>query len=60
MQAAKTVIFAAGGEQPLGAAGLAVQLVAGEIRHRQAVQGDAQQVAAAVIMLLQCAPVRQL
>ena len=60
VQAPEAVVFAAAGEQPLGAPGFPVQRVAGEVRHRQAVQGDAQHVPAAVVELPQRAAVGQL
>ncbi len=59
MQATKTIILAAGGQQPLGAAGLAVKLVAGKIRDRQLIEGDAEQMPAAVVELLQLAAIGQ-
>ncbi len=59
MQSSKTIVFAAGGQQPLGAAGLAVKLVAGKIRDRQLIEGDAEQMPAAVVELLQLAAIGQ-
>ncbi len=56
---AETVILRAAGQQPLGAAHLAVQFVTGEVADRQAVERDAQQMSAAVIKLLQLSPVGQ-
>ena len=38
MQSAKTIVFAAGGQQPLGAAGLPVEFVAGKVGDRQLIE----------------------
>ena len=54
--AAQAVIRRAAGQQPLGAADLAVQLVTGKIADRQAVERNTQQVAAAVIQQFKAGP----
>ncbi len=59
MQAAETVVFAAGGEQPLRAAGLPVQFVAGKVGYRQLIKGNAEQMPAAVVELFEFAAIRQ-
>ncbi|KJL92874.1 hypothetical protein SS39_24515 [Enterobacter chengduensis] len=41
MQAAKTVVLAAGGQQPLSAAGLPVEFVPGKVGHRQLIENKA-------------------
>ncbi|CAM8063023.1 Uncharacterised protein [Enterobacter cloacae] len=59
VQAAKTVVLAAGGQQPLSAAGLPVEFVPGKIRNRQLIESNAEQMPAAVVELLQLATVGQ-
>ncbi len=59
MQSAKTIVFAAGGQQPLGAAGLPVEFVAGKIGDRQLIQSNAEQMPAAVVKLLQLTAIGQ-
>ena len=41
MQAAEAVVLAAGGQQPLGAAGLPVKFVAGKVGDRQLIESKA-------------------
>jgi hypothetical protein len=53
MQAAKSVIFAAGGQQPLSSAGFPVQFIAGKVGYRQFIEGNAEQMPAAVVKLFQ-------
>ena len=59
MQSAKAVVFAAGGQQTLGAAGLAVKLVAGKVGNRELIKSNAEQMPAAVVELLQLATIGQ-
>ena len=59
MQAPKTIVLAAGGQQPLGAAGLPVEFVAGKVGYRQLIKGNAEQMPAAVVELLQLAAIGQ-
>ncbi|CZY90315.1 Uncharacterised protein [Enterobacter hormaechei] len=59
MQSAKTIVFAAGGQQPLGAAGLPVEFVAGKVGDRQLIERNAEQMPAAVVELLQLAAIGQ-
>jgi hypothetical protein len=59
MQSAKSVIFAAGGQQPLSAAGFPVEFVAGKVGDRQLIEGNAEQMPAAVVKLFQLTAVGQ-
>ncbi|SAG07197.1 Uncharacterised protein [Enterobacter hormaechei] len=59
VQSAEAVVFAAGGQQPLRAAGLAVKLVAGKVGDRQLIEGNAEQMPAAVVELFQLAAIGQ-
>jgi hypothetical protein len=43
MQSPKTIVFAAGGQQPLSAAGLPVEFVAGKVGDRQLIESNAEQ-----------------
>ena len=59
MQSTETVVLAAGGQQPLSTAGLPVEFVAGKIRDRQLIEGNAEQMPAAVVELFQLAAIGQ-
>ena len=59
MQSPKTIVFAAGGQQPLSAAGLPVEFVAGKVGDRQLIESNAEQMPAAVVKLLQLAAIGQ-
>ena len=57
MQSAKTIVFAAGGQQPLRAAGLTVEFVACKVGYRQLIESNAEQMPAAVVELFQLAAI---
>ncbi|SAB52666.1 Uncharacterised protein [Enterobacter hormaechei] len=59
MQSSKTIVFAAGGQQPLGAAGFTVKFVAGKVGDRQLIKGNAEQMSATVVKLLQLPAIGQ-
>ncbi len=59
VQSAEAVVLAAGGQQPLGAAGLTVEFVASKIGDRQLVESNAEQMPATVVELLQLAAIGQ-